>query len=137
MTIWLILAIISHILRSFILQNNCNGSCSIHAAIKLAEKIIPNGNHRIIYGLDVYAGRKYAIIIATKYTIDMMINLVHTNLPYISRICGYLTPGSSPESKGVFLSSSALIFHSLLTAITYNPKSAMADQIAKNLSIVL
>jgi len=64
--IWLTLANINPILRSFILQNNCSGSCSIHAAIKLAEKIIPNGIHRIRYGFDVYAGKKYAIIIATK-----------------------------------------------------------------------
>ena len=135
--IWLTLANISHTLRSFILQNSCSGSCNIPAAIKLAEKTIPSGRPRIMYGFDVYAGKKYATIIATKYTIAMIINLVHTNFQYRSRIWGYLTPGPSPERRGVLRSSSALIFQSLLTAITYSPKSAIADQIAKNFSIVL
>ena len=65
-TIWLTLANINHTLRSFILQNSCNGSWSIPAAIKLAENIIHKGSHRIIYGFDVYAGRQYAMRIATK-----------------------------------------------------------------------
>jgi len=64
--IWLILARINPTLRSFILQNNCRGNCSIPAAIKLAEKIIHSGNHRTMYGLLVYAGKKYATMIATK-----------------------------------------------------------------------
>lgn len=55
---WLILANINHILKSFILQNSCSGNCKIHAAIKLAENIIHKGNHRTIYTLDVYAGKK-------------------------------------------------------------------------------
>ena len=91
----------------------------------------------MIYGFDVYAGRKYAIIIATKYTIDIIINLVHTNFQYKSRICGYLTPGHSSHMRGLFLSSNALILQSFLTAITYNPKSAIADHMAKNFNIVL
>jgi hypothetical protein len=75
----------------------------------------------------VYAGNKYAMIIATKYTIAIIINLVHTNFQYISRICGL---------SGLF-SSRVLIFQSLLTAITYSPKSAIADHTAKNFNIVL
>ena len=108
MIIWLILANIRPMLRSFILQNSCSGSCKIPAAIKLAENIIPSGSPRMIYGFDVYAGKKYAIIIAVKYTIDIMINLVHTNFPYISCICGL---------SGSF-SSMALILPRLFTAMT-------------------
>jgi hypothetical protein len=124
---WLILAKISHMLRSFILQNNCSGNCSIHAAIKLAEKIIPKGSHRTIYGLLVYAGKKYATMIATRYTIVIMINLVPTNLPYNAFNSGF----------SVLFSSFDFIFHKVLTAITYNQKSAIADHIAKNFNIVL
>jgi hypothetical protein len=124
---WLILAKISHILRSFILQNNCSGNCNIHAAIKLAEKIIPKGNHRTIYGLLVYAGKKYATIMATRYTIVIITNLVHTNLPYNAFSNGF----------SLLFSSCVFIFHKVFTAITYNPKSAMADHIAKNFNIVL
>ena len=52
------LAVIRLILRYFIFQNICKGSCCIPANIKLAENIIPKGIHRTRYGLDVYAGNK-------------------------------------------------------------------------------
>jgi phage gpG-like protein len=81
----------------------------------------------MIYGFEVYAGKKYATIIATKYTTVIIINLVPTNLPYNAFNFGLSTLSSS----------SVFIFHRFLTAITYNQKSAMADRIAKNFKIVL
>gem|GEM_PF-3837989 len=81
----------------------------------------------MIYGLDVYAGKKYATMIATIYTIVIIINLVPTNLPYKAFNFGLFS----------LYSSSVFIFHKALTAITYNPKSAIADRIAKNFNIVL
>jgi hypothetical protein len=48
-----ILAVISAILSCSIFQKICNGSCCIPANMKLAENIIPNGIHRIKYGLEV------------------------------------------------------------------------------------
>ena len=62
---WEILASVKAILTCFIPRYNCSGSCKIPAVMKLAENIIPNGNHRIKYGLLVYAGIIYAMINAT------------------------------------------------------------------------
>ena len=58
------LATIKDRLSLFIFQNNCNGSCWIHTNILLAEYSIASGNHRIMNGLLVYAGIRYAVTIA-------------------------------------------------------------------------
>lgn len=59
------LATINDRLNLSILRKIWSGNCCIHAYMKLAEKIMPNGKPRTKYGLDVYAGRKYATTIAT------------------------------------------------------------------------
>ena len=45
--IWLILANTKPILSCSIFQNNWRGSCTIPAAIKVAENAIPIGSHRM------------------------------------------------------------------------------------------
>ena len=122
-----ILAAIKPILSCSIFQNNCRGSWVIHDPINIAENIIPNGNHRTRYGLLVYAGKRYASMRATVYTIVIVTTLVPTNAPYSFWREPFITLPAS---------SNSLVIQSFLTAITYNPKSAKADQIAKYFNIV-